>query len=78
MTINELYVTLVQFFVAGIFLNVAVAVLTIIAAVGEYLRCDVPFESMLETFYDFYLKGFLPTMLIQMTAVFALKIIGGY
>ena len=78
MTLSEIYLTLVQFFIAGIIVNLAVAVLTIIAAGGEFLRCGAPFDSTFEAFYEFYLEGFLPTMFILLITTFILKIIGGF
>lgn len=78
MTSIEIYQTLVHFVIAGLLLNLVAAVITIVASLGEYLRCRTQFEYMLDMFYKFYLEGFLPTMILLIFTTVVLKMIGGF
>lgn len=76
MTLDELFITLLNLLIAGFVLSVVAAVLFILFSVMEWLRCrfhNIPFETAGEDLCRFYTEGFLPTMSVLFVTLMVLK-----
>ena len=76
MNFLEVYRSMLELIVAGIFTTFVSGVFFVILALADIICCKIygkPLEMSCDKFVNFYLEGFLPTMLVLGISVIILK-----